>query len=115
MAASDHQEMRGGGEYGRGRSHHRAHGRESRRVRPLTGVFIAAGSNVEPERHLACAARELCEVFGRGGGSFGDLKVNSLSDAQEFRPPQGRPSCPEVRFSPWYRNRAAGFTGGDFI
>ena len=48
-------------------------------------VFIAAGSNVEPERHLALAARELKKAF------------------------------PAIRFSPWYRNRAAGFTGDDFI
>ena len=48
-------------------------------------VYLAAGSNVAPERHLACAAREL---------------------AREF---------PGVRFSPWYRNRAAGFEGDDFI
>lgn len=54
-------------------------------MNPGTGVFIAAGSNIEPERHLACAARELYEVFGRG------------------------------RFSPWYRNRAADVAGGDFI
>jgi 2-amino-4-hydroxy-6-hydroxymethyldihydropteridine diphosphokinase len=48
-------------------------------------VYLAAGSNVAPERHLACAAREL---------------------AREF---------PGVRFSPWYRNRAAGALGADFI
>jgi 2-amino-4-hydroxy-6-hydroxymethyldihydropteridine diphosphokinase len=48
-------------------------------------VFVAAGSNVEPERHLALAAAELQRVFGN------------------------------VRFSPWYRNRAVGFEGADFI
>jgi 2-amino-4-hydroxy-6-hydroxymethyldihydropteridine diphosphokinase len=48
-------------------------------------VYVAAGSNVAPERHLACAAREL---------------------AREF---------PGVRFSPWYRNRAADAGGADFI
>jgi 2-amino-4-hydroxy-6-hydroxymethyldihydropteridine diphosphokinase len=48
-------------------------------------VFVAAGSNVEPERHLALAAQELERVFG------------------------------EIRFSPWYRNRAVGFEGDDFI
>ena len=48
-------------------------------------VYLAAGSNVAPERHLACAAREL---------------------AREF---------PGVRFSPWYRNRAADALGADFI
>ncbi len=48
-------------------------------------VFIAAGSNVEPEKHLALAARELSRAF------------------------------PGTRFSPWYRNRAVGFEGEDFI
>ena len=48
-------------------------------------VYLAAGSNVAPERHLACAAREL---------------------AREF---------PGVRFSPWYRNRAADALAADFI
>lgn len=48
-------------------------------------VYIAAGSNIEPERHLAMAVRELERQF------------------------------PDVRFSPWYRNRAVGFEGEDFI
>ena len=48
-------------------------------------VFVAAGSNVEPERHLALAAALLERAFGR------------------------------VRFSPWYRNKAVGFQGDDFI
>ena len=48
-------------------------------------VYIAAGSNVEPESHLAVAVRELDKHF------------------------------PGVRFSPWYRNRAVGFEGEDFI
>ncbi|HTX05412.1 MAG TPA: 2-amino-4-hydroxy-6-hydroxymethyldihydropteridine diphosphokinase [Steroidobacteraceae bacterium] len=48
-------------------------------------VYIAAGSNIEPERHLAMAVRELKRQF------------------------------PGVRFSPWYRNRAVGFEGEDFI
>lgn len=48
-------------------------------------VYIAAGSNVEPERHLTVAVRELETHF------------------------------PAVRFSPWYRNRAVGFEGDDFI
>jgi 2-amino-4-hydroxy-6-hydroxymethyldihydropteridine diphosphokinase len=48
-------------------------------------VFVAAGSNIEPERNLALAAREL------------------------------RLAWPQVQFSPWYRNRAAGFEGEDFI
>jgi 2-amino-4-hydroxy-6-hydroxymethyldihydropteridine diphosphokinase len=48
-------------------------------------VYVAAGSNVEPERHLATAVAELERAFG------------------------------PVRMSPWYRNAAAGFTGADFI
>ena len=48
-------------------------------------VYIAAGSNVEPERHLDEAVRELERQF------------------------------PGVRFSPWYRNPAVGFAGADFI
>jgi 2-amino-4-hydroxy-6-hydroxymethyldihydropteridine diphosphokinase len=48
-------------------------------------VYVAAGSNIEPERRLAQAVRELERQF------------------------------PGVRFSPWYRNRAVGFEGDDFI
>jgi 2-amino-4-hydroxy-6-hydroxymethyldihydropteridine diphosphokinase len=48
-------------------------------------VFVAAGSNIEPEQKLALAIAELTRAF------------------------------PGVRFSPWYRNRAAGFEGADFI
>lgn len=48
-------------------------------------VFVAAGSNVEPERHLAIAAAELRRTF------------------------------PGTRFSPCYRNAAVGFTGADFL
>ncbi len=48
-------------------------------------VYVAAGSNVEPERHLAMAVQELEREF------------------------------PGVRFSPWYRNPAVGFDGDDFI
>jgi 2-amino-4-hydroxy-6-hydroxymethyldihydropteridine diphosphokinase len=48
-------------------------------------VYIAAGSNIEPERHLAMAVAELERQF------------------------------PGVRCSPWYRNRAVGFEGEDFI
>jgi 2-amino-4-hydroxy-6-hydroxymethyldihydropteridine diphosphokinase len=51
----------------------------------MAAVYVAAGSNVEPEQHLALASQLL-----RG----------------EF---------PDVRFSPWYRNRAVGFEGADFI
>lgn len=48
-------------------------------------VFVAAGSNIEPEKHLARAAREMQRRFA------------------------------DVRFSPWYRNEAVGFEGDDFI
>jgi 2-amino-4-hydroxy-6-hydroxymethyldihydropteridine diphosphokinase len=48
-------------------------------------VFVAAGSNVEPERNLAKAAAAL---------------------AQEF---------PDIELSSWYRNKAVGFEGDDFI
>jgi 2-amino-4-hydroxy-6-hydroxymethyldihydropteridine diphosphokinase len=48
-------------------------------------VYVAAGSNVEPEKNLARALSEL---------------------AREF---------PDVRFSKWYRNAAVGFQGDDFI
>ena len=48
-------------------------------------VFVAAGSNIEPEKHLAKASRELAEAF------------------------------PGIDFSPWYRNQAVGFAGDDFI
>ena len=48
-------------------------------------VYVAAGSNVEPERNLARAVTELGREF------------------------------PGARFSPWYRNRAVGFEGDDFI
>ena len=48
-------------------------------------VFVAAGSNIEPEKHLAQASRAMAQSF------------------------------PEVRFSPWYRNEAVGFDGDDFI
>lgn len=48
-------------------------------------VYVAAGSNVEPERHLAAAVAGLERAFG------------------------------PLRVSPWYRNAAAGFTGADFI
>ena len=48
-------------------------------------VYVGAGSNVAPEPNLARAVAEL---------------------AREF---------PGARFSPWYRNRAVGFAGEDFI
>ncbi len=48
-------------------------------------VYVAAGSNVEPQRHMSQAVAELERAF------------------------------PGVRFSCWYRNRALGFDGEDFI
>jgi 2-amino-4-hydroxy-6-hydroxymethyldihydropteridine diphosphokinase len=48
-------------------------------------VYVAAGSNVAPEQNLARAVAQLREQF------------------------------PGIRFSPWYRNRAVGFEGDDFI
>jgi 2-amino-4-hydroxy-6-hydroxymethyldihydropteridine diphosphokinase len=51
----------------------------------VPAVYVAVGSNVEPERNLALATRELRREF------------------------------PDVKFSPWYRNRAVGFEGADFI
>jgi 2-amino-4-hydroxy-6-hydroxymethyldihydropteridine diphosphokinase len=48
-------------------------------------VYVAAGSNVEPERHMQQALAELTREF------------------------------PGVRCSSWYRNRAQGFDGDDFI
>jgi len=51
----------------------------------VSEVYLAAGSNLDPERRLAQAACEL---------------------ERSFAP---------VRFSPWYRNRAMGFSGPDFI
>ena len=51
----------------------------------MTQVLVAAGSNIEPERQLAVAMRDL---------------------AREF---------PGVRFSTAYRNAAVGFEGEDFI
>ena len=51
----------------------------------MAEVYVAAGSNVEPERRMRQAVAEL---------------------EQEF---------PGVRFSSWYRNRAHGFKGDDFI
>ncbi len=51
----------------------------------MPAVYVAVGSNVEPERNLALASRELRREF------------------------------PDVAFSPWYRNRAVGFEGADFI
>jgi 2-amino-4-hydroxy-6-hydroxymethyldihydropteridine diphosphokinase len=51
----------------------------------VPAVYVAAGSNVEPERHVALAVAGLEREF------------------------------PGARSSPWYRNRAVGFDGADFI
>lgn len=51
----------------------------------MPDVYVAAGSNIEPERNLARAVGEIERQF------------------------------PGVRFSPWYRNTAAGFEGDDFV
>ena len=51
----------------------------------MPAVYVAAGSNIEPERNLARAVAELARQF------------------------------PGARFSPWYRNRAIGFAGEDFV
>lgn len=51
----------------------------------MTQVLVAAGSNIDPERHLATAMRELVQAF------------------------------PGTRFSRAYRNAAVGFEGDDFI
>ena len=48
-------------------------------------VFIGAGSNIEPRRHLGAALRALAERFGL------------------------------LRLSPVYQNRAVGFEGEDFL
>lgn len=48
-------------------------------------VYVAAGSNVEAERHLTHAVAELERAFG------------------------------PLVVSPWYRNAAAGFEGDDFV
>ncbi len=48
-------------------------------------MFVSAGSNVEPEKHLGMACRELARRFGR------------------------------LRLSRVYRNPAVGFEGADFL
>ena len=48
-------------------------------------VYVAAGSNIQPQHNLARAVAELERAF------------------------------PGVRFSSWYQNHAAGFSGDDFI
>src|SRR3954447_19675424 len=51
----------------------------------MSDVYVAIGSNVDPEENISKAARELARVF------------------------------PTARFSSWYRNRAVGFDGDDFV
>ena len=51
----------------------------------MPAVYVGAGSNVAPMHNLARAVAELQREF------------------------------PGARFSPWYRNRAVGFEGEDFI
>jgi 2-amino-4-hydroxy-6-hydroxymethyldihydropteridine diphosphokinase len=51
----------------------------------MPNIYVAIGSNVDPEENLAKAQRELLRVF------------------------------PDARFSCWYRNRAVGFDGDDFV
>lgn len=51
----------------------------------MTRVFVGIGSNLEPERNLRLAVRELEERYG------------------------------EVALSPVYRNAAVGFDGADFL
>jgi len=48
-------------------------------------VFVAAGSNIEPEKHLSMALRALAAAYG------------------------------PLTLSPAYRNQAVGFSGADFI
>jgi 2-amino-4-hydroxy-6-hydroxymethyldihydropteridine diphosphokinase len=51
----------------------------------MPDVYVAAGSNFAAERHLKCAVRELAREFAG------------------------------VRYSAWYRNRAADGAGADFV
>jgi 2-amino-4-hydroxy-6-hydroxymethyldihydropteridine diphosphokinase len=51
----------------------------------MSRVYVAIGSNINPEENVAKAARELQRLF------------------------------PDARFSSWYRNRAVGFEGDDFV
>ena len=48
-------------------------------------VYVAAGSNIDPQANLARAQAELAKIFGA------------------------------LQVSPWYRNAAVGFAGQDFI
>lgn len=51
----------------------------------MSHVYVAVGSNIHPEENVAKAAHELKRLF------------------------------PDARFSSWYRNRAVGFEGDDFV
>lgn len=51
----------------------------------MTAVYVAAGSNVEPEKHLSAALQALATAYG------------------------------PLTMSPAYRNKAVGFEGADFI
>jgi len=51
----------------------------------MSRVYVAIGSNVDPETNISQAASELARLF------------------------------PGARFSSWYRNRAVGFEGDDFV
>jgi 2-amino-4-hydroxy-6-hydroxymethyldihydropteridine diphosphokinase len=51
----------------------------------MSHVYVAIGSNINPEENIAKAARELRRFF------------------------------PNARFSSWYRNGAVGFDGDDFV
>jgi 2-amino-4-hydroxy-6-hydroxymethyldihydropteridine diphosphokinase len=51
----------------------------------MTAVYVAAGSNIDPLKNLEHAVTELARIFG------------------------------PLTVSPWYRNRAVGFAGEDFI
>jgi 2-amino-4-hydroxy-6-hydroxymethyldihydropteridine diphosphokinase len=51
----------------------------------MSQVYVAIGSNIQAEENISKAARELARIF------------------------------PGARFSSWYRNRAVGFEGDDFV
>jgi 2-amino-4-hydroxy-6-hydroxymethyldihydropteridine diphosphokinase len=51
----------------------------------MSHVYVAIGSNINPEENIGKAARELQSHF------------------------------PDARFSSWYRNQAVGFDGDDFV
>ncbi len=55
------------------------------RDKHMSRVYVAIGSNIEPRENISKAARELARLF------------------------------PGARFSSWYRNRAVGFEGDDFV